>query len=177
MNTGFLGPAVATVLTVYGIETYFWFWILYASFMLQQYLPFTVLKRSVAAGYGHYKGEKLQQYLPFTVLKPLDLPSIRWLLRVATVLTVYGIETRREASAAQKHHLLQQYLPFTVLKHKSATSNWDAFSLSCNSTYRLRYWNLLRTFRTTQLYDRCNSAYRLRYWNTYDNCCRTKGKP
>ena len=49
MNTGFLGPAVATVLTVYGIETRinslagnsF-------SISLQQYLPFTVLKL-----YGH----------------------------------------------------------------------------------------------------------------------------
>ena len=28
MNTGFLGPAVATVLTVYGIETVYWvFWV------------------------------------------------------------------------------------------------------------------------------------------------------
>ncbi len=45
MNTGFLGLAVATVLTVYGIET------AYATAFsspnlsgLQQYLPFTVLK-------------------------------------------------------------------------------------------------------------------------------------
>ena len=45
MNTGFLGPAVATVLTVYGIETISrmltrW------NHTLQQYLPFTVLKLS-----------------------------------------------------------------------------------------------------------------------------------
>ena len=46
MNTGFLGPAVATVLTVYGIET-----------------P-TV---SLSASFTFFK---LQQYLPFTVLKP-----------------------------------------------------------------------------------------------------------
>ena len=45
MNTGFLGPAVATVLTVYGIET-----------MLN-------------AGVSYKLGAKLQQYLPFTVLK------------------------------------------------------------------------------------------------------------
>ena len=46
MNTGFLGPAVATVLTVYGIETFF---IIKESLIftkLQQYLPFTVLKLS-----------------------------------------------------------------------------------------------------------------------------------
>ena len=47
MNTGFLRPAVATVLTVYGIETQ------YKEFRrgqiilsLQQFLPFTVLKRN-----------------------------------------------------------------------------------------------------------------------------------
>ena len=37
---------------------------------------------------------KLQQYLPFTVLKPvLYDPPYRRLSSVATVLTVYGIET------------------------------------------------------------------------------------
>ena len=49
MNTGFVRPAVATVLTVYGIETA----IFLAAFaksldLLQQYLPFTVLKPSVS---------------------------------------------------------------------------------------------------------------------------------
>ena len=43
MNTGFLGPAVATVLTVYGIETALLI-ALQVSFGLQQCLPFTVLK-------------------------------------------------------------------------------------------------------------------------------------
>ena len=46
MNTGFLGPAVATVLTVYGIEirpTVKSFMTAYGR-ELQQYLPFTVLK-------------------------------------------------------------------------------------------------------------------------------------
>ena len=45
MNTGFLGPAVTTVLTVYGIETNAWIeFIIQIRIMLQQYLPFTVLK-------------------------------------------------------------------------------------------------------------------------------------
>ena len=46
MNTGFLGPAVATVLTVYGIETLRIVLVFGFSFfvLLQQYLPFTVLK-------------------------------------------------------------------------------------------------------------------------------------
>ena len=46
MNTGFLGPAVATVLTVYGIETdLIIFGMDLNSVWLQQYLPFTVLKQ------------------------------------------------------------------------------------------------------------------------------------
>ena len=93
MNTGFLGPAVATVLTVYGIET---LWgISYEttiSVLLQQYLPFTVLK--------HTK---------FTF-------GILFFCLVATVLTVYGIETYM-LKFYYLVELLQQYLPFTVLKH------------------------------------------------------------
>ena len=67
MNTGFLGHAVATVLTVYGIETsgrgnvpLVW--------ALQQYLPFTVLKL-VTGSVCSKINSSLQQYLPFTVLK------------------------------------------------------------------------------------------------------------
>ena len=45
MNTGFVRPAVATVLTVYGIETSETMtFIISYDFQLQQYLPFTVLK-------------------------------------------------------------------------------------------------------------------------------------
>ena len=60
---------VATVLTVYGIETV----------LIEKELEIL---------------EKLQQYLPFTVLKPSK--TIRITSNdpsVATVLTVYGIET------------------------------------------------------------------------------------
>ena len=59
----------------------------------------------------------LQQCLPFTVLKPLnlaDLPSVNFL--VATVLTVYGIETVDKRDLAYMAMELQQCLPFTVLK-------------------------------------------------------------
>ena len=72
MNTGFLRPAVATVLTVYGIETFSTeYWI-----------------NSLGA-------HLLQQYLPFTVLKPDNLKNEGRFINilVATVLTVYGIET------------------------------------------------------------------------------------
>ena len=57
----------------------------------------------------------LQQYLPFTVLKRKS--SLLWLytIIVATVLTVYGIETN-----------------FAFLPSVSSLQR-------CNSTYRLRY--------------------------------------
>ena len=94
MNTGFVRPAVATVLTVYGIET----------------LP------GVSA--MAWKPCASQQYLPFTVLKLIsnfnagaDSPA-----NVATVLTVYGIETLYIRKRFSLYIKSQQYLPFTVLK-------------------------------------------------------------
>ena len=55
INTGFLRPAVATVPTVYGIETPFSMQ-LYLRFCkaLQQYLPFTVLKLRVKLSNIHF---------------------------------------------------------------------------------------------------------------------------
>ena len=61
--------------------------------VLQQYLPFTVLKLAytqTTEALDHQS--KLQQYLPFTVLKHGLILFMRKIL-VATVLTVYGIET------------------------------------------------------------------------------------
>ena len=75
MNTGFVRLAVATVPTVYGIETL---------------MPIDKLRQS---------SNKLQQYLPFTVLKlneELAFFFIPFNFRVATVPTVYGIETQPE---------------------------------------------------------------------------------
>ena len=70
MNTGFVRPAVATVLTVYGIETFVMRKQLQSANQkrLQQYLPFTVLKlmRNTEPSASSIP---LQQYLPFTVLK------------------------------------------------------------------------------------------------------------
>ena len=45
MNTGFVRPAVATVPTVYGIETHCRHRLDSQQEQLQQYLPFTVLKQ------------------------------------------------------------------------------------------------------------------------------------
>ena len=48
MNTGFVRPAVATVPTVYGIETLCNICTIQFLVQLQQYLPFTVLKQYVS---------------------------------------------------------------------------------------------------------------------------------
>ena len=62
----------------------------------------------------------LQQYLPFTVLKLCGCYCIRSTRfnAVATVLTVYGIETynTRWFNKRLFYCRLQQHLPFTVLK-------------------------------------------------------------
>ena len=59
----------------------------------------------------------LQQYLPFTVLKPDKYLTSKSLIAVATVPTVYGIETYVvDGVTMSLYGLLQQYLPFTVLK-------------------------------------------------------------
>ena len=106
---------VATVLTVYGIET--------SNFSsrklrisLQQYLPFTVLKLIIINSTNICALIRLQQYLPFTVLKQwLNYLTTLNQTKVATVLTVYGIETLK---------IMESLTIFC-----------------CNSTYRLRYWN------------------------------------
>ena len=57
---------------------------------------------------------------------------------VATVLTVYGIETDLSKDCIMIFKL-QQYLPFTVLKRSMPATTTVLFSFGCNSTYRLRY--------------------------------------
>ena len=55
MNTGFLGPAVATALTVYGIETKIPIAAKGSNGVeLQQHLPFTVLKHKTIVHKGDY---------------------------------------------------------------------------------------------------------------------------
>ena len=70
MNTGLLRHAVATVLTVYGIETG----------CIPNFKAFNITGT-------------LQQCLPFTVLKQIMSTFNEAVYIVATVLTVYGIET------------------------------------------------------------------------------------
>ena len=61
----------------------------------------------------------LQQLLPFTVLKHIlyEGDANLSIFLVATALTVYGIETNKFAIAFRQFgNVLQQLLPFTVLK-------------------------------------------------------------
>ena len=79
MNTGFVRYAVATVLTVYGIETQQQVQPNIANpSKLQQYLPFTVLKLIIVGAITTFFLVTLQQYLPFTVLKLLCLLMSRF---------------------------------------------------------------------------------------------------
>ena len=95
MNTGFLGPAVATVLTVYGIET-------------RTFVHTFVIVKVVATVLTVYGIETNSGLITSASLKYQS---------VATVLTVYGIETFMHLFIKIKFfHELQQYLPFTVLK-------------------------------------------------------------
>ncbi len=82
---------VATVLTVYGIET------------------------------SRTKDLVIAPSLVATVLTVYGIETLRFIAlyvasEVATVLTVYGIETNSFAALMQRACALQQYLPFTVLK-------------------------------------------------------------
>ena len=84
----------------------------------------------------------LQQYLPFTVLKlPTGNSPLPAVNLVATVLTVYGIETTLKDLVLLSTFMLQQYLPFTVLKRPFLSPTLSREESRCNSTYRLRYWN------------------------------------
>ena len=183
---------VATVLTVYGIETILILLRVAVMLQLQQYLPFTVLKLNrtiwvlwwkcsvVATVLTVYGIEtccltdividicvSLQQYLPFTVLKQLlgsyFVDSERL---VATVLTVYGIETINSNLVSPAKICCNSTYRLRYW-NVSSTSRKDKNSSGCNSTYRLRYWNfhISRNFLLLLWMVCCNSTYRLRYWN------------
>ena len=91
----------------------------------------------------------LQQYLPFTVLKlELQAPTVAAVVKVATVLTVYGIETKQmDDNILEKFYQLQQHLPLAVLKHFIVIANYCRLT-GCNSAYLLRYWTPSACFMT-----------------------------
>ena len=77
-----------------------------STFELQQYLPFTVLKRINGICCYVNRFCWLQQYLPFTVLKQCSLFFYFSLISYifATVLTVYGIIRKIKYSKINKNH-------------------------------------------------------------------------
>ena len=162
--------------------------------MLQQYLPLAVLKQvkmswtteTLNTRWGCNSTYRLrywnrilddaiqrftsllQQYLPLAVLKlhnyMEDLGALQQF--VATVLTACGIETHL-------HDLWLNWLPYVSCNstYRLRYWNWIVFSFwipflpCCNSTYRLRYWNWRSRRSFWVSYVSCNSTYRLRYWN------------
>ena len=114
--------------------------------MLQQYLPFTVLKRHGATNYRNFHVTSCNSTYRLRYWNRNNFCSKTCIVyRVATVLTVYGIETRNSYLLSWVNGVrLQQYLPFTVLKHSISIPNALKVFICCNSTYRLRYWNIRR---------------------------------
>ena len=156
---------VATVLTVYGIETFSTLFTFNSLYSLQQCLPFTVLKLnfcsnfffcylSVATVLTVYGIETLVYEIYWrckyvaTVLTVYNIETLdRGLnyekpLSVATVLTVYGIETVIASNGENRFFCrvatvltvygIETLEPLIVKMRKL---------VSCNSAYRLRYWN------------------------------------
>ena len=85
---------------------------------------------------------RLQQYLPLAVLKPIRFSVLSITLYVATVLTVYGIETicrlaQRKVLQPLVATVLTVYGIETVHHGLQRCEYHQMFR--CNSTYRLRY--------------------------------------
>ena len=70
-------------------------------------------------------------------LRPMNTGFLRH--AVATVLTVYGIETNGKNNGITVSFSLQQCLPFTVLKPAGVAGRTAFSGTGCNSAYRLRY--------------------------------------
>ena len=78
------------------------------------------------------------KHFPYGFSRQFDL--------VATVLTACGIETLYILDVSLKDFLLQQCLPLAVLKRSNTSRRERRVVTSCNSAYRLRYWNILSHF-------------------------------
>ena len=154
---------------------------------LQQPLPFTVLKRmfrSIILGSCQYCNStyRLRYWSSSTITDVPPMPNL-----VGKVLTIFYIEIPNHLSFYSSNSAYHSW--YWNFLHNLAF--FFLLILSCNSTYRLRYWNsgttrskpdnsdwlqqyspftvLKPTFLTTceVLVDciGCNSTYRLRYWN------------
>ena len=113
----------------------------------------------------------MQQYLPLAVLKlKLILHKLNFFTNVATVLTACGIETLEALTGWFGDDLFSCNSTYR-LRYWNSRSDAISYSFwwipSCNSTYRLRYWNKLDAVASSMDWKRCNSTYRLRYWNSF----------
>ena len=86
---------------------------------------------------------KLQQYLPLAVLKPSMELILLISILVATVLTACGIETYFRHCSIPCSNVATVLTACGIETRQFVRSNKSTIS-SCNSTYRLRYWNLFR---------------------------------
>ena len=99
MNSGFLGPAIATVLTACGIETEDAYVVSESFARIATVLTACGIETSVTLPQMTFLVIVLQQYLPLAVLKLISI-SINSSLNIATVLTACGIETENVRSFA-----------------------------------------------------------------------------
>ena len=160
---------VATVLTVYGIET-----VTYTS--SPEGLPSCNSTYRLRYWNSCRTGRSVYKFTGCNSTYRLRYWNLRSNFRfytyhvmVATVLTVYGIETPSifadsRTAIASVATVLTVYGIETIM-----TMIWLTIHISCNSTYRLRYWNLLQYSHLRLNSDACcNSTYRLRYWNVWE---------
>ena len=95
---------------------------------------------------------------------------------VATVLTACGIETPLRNNSNWPQIFVATVLTACGIETWDLSITFPYSSLSCNSAYRLRYWNSapMSWYSHLGIRLRCNSAYRLRYWNLVDD--KTRGR-
>ena len=111
---------------------------------------------------------ELQQHLPLAVLKLHSISPVISVAPVATALTACGIETAHFTSHQLVGALLCCNSTYRLRYWNLHACNFDCviYCNSCNSTYRLRYWNPIQEkWIRVLLMTCCNSTYRLRYWN------------
>ena len=133
--------------------------------MLQQHLPFTVLKLSKSTPEVKISNSGLQQHLPFTVLKLFEKIFLRFdiqqKLQQHLPFTVLKLSFK-PCLFTTTYKQLQQHLPFTVLKLIKPCWQRFIYVVCCNSTYRLRYWNeilIIPAFRKFKIVATAPTVY------------------
>ena len=133
--------------------------------VLQQHLPFTVLKLPYLTILLHdLQLPVLQQHLPFTVLKPRrNFPCIKIQNGLQQHLPFTVLKQVISWIRSRNSSSLQQHLPFTVLK--LCINIYRHTVILTELQQHLPFTVLKRTTKQRRFirHHRCNSAYRLRY--------------